>query len=70
MNHEKYCMGCGILLQDENVLQEGYTTSMENELCQRCFRIKNYGDYQVITKSNEEYIEILKSVGKTKDLVL
>ncbi len=70
MNPEKHCMGCGILLQDENVLQEGYTTSLENDLCQRCFRIKNYGDYQVVTKSNEEYIEILKSVGTTKDLVL
>ena len=70
MNNEKHCMGCGILLQDQNVLQEGYTTSMENSLCQRCFRIKNYGEYQVVAKSNDEYIEILKSVGQTKDLVL
>ena len=32
--------------------------------------MKNYGEYQVVTKSNEEYLEILKGVGKTKDLVL
>ena len=32
--------------------------------------MKNYGEYQVITKSNSEYIEILKEVGKTKDLVV
>jgi len=68
--NEKYCTGCGVKLQYENVLQEGYTTSCENELCQRCFRLKNYGEYQVVTKSNEEYIEILKSIGETKDLVL
>ena len=37
MNDEKHCQGCGILLQDQNVLQEGYTTSLENDLCQRCF---------------------------------
>ena len=70
MNNEKRCKGCGVLLQDENLLQEGYTTNLENDLCQRCFRMKNYGEYQVITKSNDEYIEILKEVGKTKDLVL
>ena len=70
MDNEKRCQGCGVLLQDENVLQEGYTSSLENELCQRCFRMKNYGEYQVVTKSNEEYLDILKEVGKTKDLVL
>lgn len=67
---EKRCSGCGVILQDENILQEGYTTNLENEICQRCFKMKNYGDYQVVTKSNLEYIEILKEVGKTKDLVL
>lgn len=69
-NNKKYCKGCGILLQDQNLLQEGYTTSLENDYCQRCFRLKNYGDYQVATKSNEEYLNIIKSVGETKDLVL
>ncbi len=69
-NKEKRCNGCGILLQDENVLQEGYTTNLENDICQRCFRMKNYGEYQIVTKSNDEYLKILKSVGETKDLVL
>lgn len=66
----KTCSGCGVTLQDENVLLEGYTTSLENDICQRCFRMKNYGEYQVVSKSNEEYLEILKGVGRTKDLVL
>ena len=66
----KYCSGCGVLLQDENILEEGYTASLENDLCQRCFRMKNYGEYQVSTRSNEEYIEILKSIDETKDLVV
>jgi len=70
MNNEKRCQGCGVLLQDENVLQEGYTTNLENDICQRCFRMKNYGEYQVVVKSNDEYVDILKDVGKTKDLVL
>ncbi len=70
MSKKKYCTGCGVLLQNENITQPGYVTSLENDICQRCFRMKNYGEYQVVTKSNEEYIEILKAVGKTKDLVL
>lgn len=70
MNNEKRCKGCGILLQDENVLQEGYTTNLENDVCQRCFRMKNYGEYQVVVKDNEEYLEILKKIADTKDLVL
>ena len=70
MENEKKCLGCGILLQDVNLLQEGYTTNLENDYCQRCFRMKNYGEYQVVTKSNEEYIDILKDVAETKDLVL
>lgn len=69
-NNQKRCSGCGVVLQDENVLQEGYTTDLDNDICQRCFRMKNYGEYQVVTKSNDEYLEILKEVGKTKDLVL
>ena len=70
MENEKKCLGCGITLQDVNILQEGYTTSLDNDLCQRCFRMKNYGEYQVVTKSNDEYLEILKDVAETKDLVL
>ncbi len=70
MDNIKKCMGCGTILQDENILKEGYTTSLDNNICQRCFRMKNYGEYQVVTKSNEEYLSILKSVGETKDLVL
>ena len=63
MSDKKRCKGCGVLLQDENVLLEGYTTSLDNDICQRCFRMKNYGEYQVITKSNEEYLDILRGVG-------
>ena len=70
MNDEKHCQGCGILLQDQNVLQEGYTTSLDNDLCQRCFRMRNYGEYQVVVKSNEEYLKILETVSKTNDLVV
>lgn len=66
----KKCLGCGVILQDDNVKMEGYTTSLENDYCMRCFRLKNYGEYERVTKSNDEYIELLNSINKTKDLVI
>lgn len=70
MSKKKYCSGCGILLQSENISQEGYVNDLENNICQRCFRMKNYGEYNKVTKSNEEFESILRDVDKTKDLVL
>ncbi len=66
----KKCIGCGAVLQDNNVLLEGFTTNLTNDYCIRCFRMNNYGDYQLVTKSNEEFIDILKNIGKKKNLVL
>ena len=67
---DKKCMGCGVLLQDENVLNLGYTTNLDFDYCQRCFRLKNYGDYQKVDMTNVEYQNILKEINETKDLVL
>lgn len=67
---KKYCRGCGVELQNENISLEGYVNDLENDICQRCFRMNNYGEYKKVTKSNEEFLEILKDVDKTNDLVL
>lgn len=66
----KYCKGCGVKLQDTNTLEEGYTNNISKDLCRRCFRLKHYGEYEIVTKSNDEYLEIIKNVGKTRSLVL
>ena len=50
------CQGCGVLC--------------ENNLCERCFRIKHYNDYKVITKTNNDFIPILENISKSNDLVL
>ena len=66
----KSCLGCGAIFQMEEELKEGYTTNFDNEYCLRCFKMRNYGSMEISTKSNEEYINILKEIGKEKDLVL
>ncbi len=66
----KYCAGCGIKLQDENILNIGFTTNLENELCMRCFRVKNYGEYESVSSTIIDYEQIIENINKTKDLVL
>lgn len=64
------CIGCGVTLQTEEKDKLGYTTNIEKKLCERCFRIRNYGEYKTVTKSNDEFIKILKNINNTKDLVI
>lgn len=66
----KKCVGCGITLQDNNSLIEGYTTNLMNDYCMRCFKLIHYGEYNFITKSNKEYEKLLKEIGIKKSLVL
>lgn len=70
MKKIKHCQGCGVRLQDENILNIGYTVNIENDLCMRCFRLKNYGEYESVSSSLVNYEEILRSVNRTRDLVL
>ena len=70
MKKNKYCIGCGIKLQDENILNIGFTTNLDNDLCMRCFRLKNYGEYESVSSSIIDYEKIINSINKTKDLVL
>lgn len=64
------CEGCGALLQNGDKLKEGYTTNLDNPLCNRCFRIRHYNDYQLIEKDNDYYISILKEIKSKNDLTL
>lgn len=65
----KKCHGCGALLQNEIKNKDGYTSNLENEVCERCFRLKNYGEYRVTKKNNLDYLRILKQI-KDDDLVV
>lgn len=64
------CIGCGVSLQNKDKNLLGYTSNLNNNLCERCFRIRNYNDYKFVIKDNSDYIDILNNVSKTKDLVL
>lgn len=39
-----HCKGCGVKLQVTDQKNIGYALSLENDFCQSCFRLKNYGE--------------------------
>ena len=65
----KKCIGCGIVLQDENSMLDGYVSKNDYRLCERCFKIKNYGQNKVVVTGNEDYLKIFDSVN-SNDLVV
>lgn len=66
---DKKCVGCGAILQSTDSTKEGYITKEDSVMCERCFRIKNYGDYKSVVKDNNAFINILKNIDR-KDLVV
>ena len=71
----KKCIGCGMELQFEDEKKEGYVPEEKfitegDLLCQRCFKIKNYGKNSVNNFKSEDYSkEVLNSVKKS-DIIL
>ena len=63
------CIGCGVELQTKDKNALGFTNKIDNNICERCFRIKNYNEYKTITKNPNDYIEKLSSINKN-DLVI
>lgn len=64
------CHGCGIELQNFDNKLLGYTKNLDSDLCERCFRIKHYNDYQKVIKDNNWVFSILKSIKPNALVVL
>lgn len=69
----KKCLGCGALFQMEDHKKAGFIEKENFDkavICKRCFRIKNYGDYEVINKDIKDYEKIFDEISKRRDLIL
>ena len=64
----KKCSGCGSLLQNKDQQKIGYSPKENAKLCERCFKLKNYNQKEVIELkyNNDEIIDIL---NKKADVV-
>lgn len=59
------CKGCGIILQSDDKKTIGYTPDIKNELCQRCFKLKNYNTLinNGINIDNDKLIKKINSLN-------
>ncbi|MFI3283794.1 MAG: GTPase [Erysipelotrichaceae bacterium] len=54
----KQCIGCGVNLQYHDMKAVGYSPKQDALYCQRCFRLTNYGEFNVVVHNelNNEYV--------------
>ena len=56
------CVGCGVTLQSTDPNKDGYVSDITKSLCERCFKINNYGQNKMPKYSNDDYIEIINNI--------
>lgn len=67
MSYIKKCKGCGSPLQTDNPLQMGYVKNIDQDYCQRCFRLTHYGDDKLLKMKDVTNIEVLNIYDKYQD---
>ncbi len=63
------CRGCGVILQDKDIDKLGYTEDLGNNLCRRCFRLTNYGEYSGVSLTNDDFTKLLDTIPKNSLVV-
>lgn len=65
----KKCIGCGINLQDKSPYTLGYTPKLENDYCERCFKITHYNAKidASLSLTNED---LIKKINDKKAFVI
>ena len=58
------CHGCGIELQKNDKTKLGYVEDLTKNICTRCFRLTNYGEYQKVPLNNKDYNKIINNIPK------
>lgn len=59
----KYCKGCGVELQNEDVNALGYVPTLDATYCERCFRIRHYGDVTISMQQKIESNETFQKIS-------
>ncbi len=66
----KRCKGCGVELQIDNENNVGYCKNLEQDLCQRCFKIIHSNQLPDVNLDDIDFREMLQQVGKTNKLII
>ena len=63
------CSGCGIKLQNSDKSKLGYTPNLDSGICERCFRLSNYGEYKKVNLNNYDFMSIINDIPKDSLIV-
>lgn len=64
-----YCKGCGVKLQNEDPKKLGYVPNADAEYCQRCFKIRNYGDVVISMQKGIESSQTFDKINQIDGVV-
>lgn len=82
MDDQIICIGCGAVLQSDNVEEAGYLPAArlkqareskdeDNDIyCQRCFRLRHYNEIMPVKADNDDFLKLLNSLTEKKALVV
>lgn len=60
----EYCKGCGIRLQNEDPKALGYVPSLDASYCQRCYKLRHYGDVTINMQQGIETNQTLEKINE------
>ncbi len=66
----KKCTGCGAILQDGDAKAIGYVNSLDMDLCQRCFKIRHYGDLTIDLRDSFKNADILEGIKSQEGIIV
>jgi len=64
------CIGCGIIKQNQNESELGYCRDLNQDYCQRCFRIMHYNDPLIDTRELVSFKEMHNYLDETDNLLI
>jgi hypothetical protein len=65
----KKCKGCGVEMQSDDKNALGYTPKEDADYCQRCFRLRHYGDVTINMQQGIEANKTFDQIAKLDALV-
>lgn len=65
----KQCIGCGVIIQNDEMNKIGYSPKENSDLCQRCFRIQHYDDLTISMKLGISGDEVMEKINKMDALI-
>lgn len=80
MAEDIICIGCGSVLQSDDVKKAGYLPASalkkaeagetEEVYCQRCFRLRHYNEIMPVDLNNNDFLALLNSLATKKALIV